>query len=405
MSRRSSIDLGTIVKSAGRLARHPWIFGKLGRLQAEKAAFSLFNPHAAQGTAGRIHQLSIRITDICNLRCHTCGQWGDNGFLLGQDLKRLKRQEVGPQRHQELLDDLVAHGHRPNVYLWGGEPMLYPGSLEVIEHATSLGLPCSVASNGHRVAEVAERLAEAPLFLMQLSIDGHDRATHNRARPSAGGGGDAFGDIDSALTALRAARSRRGTGLPLIASLTVISQANLEHLTDIYRAFSPRVDLMVFYLGWWITPQRATAHEADFARRFGFTPRLHRGWLGRWQPGSMEMLAGQVRRLQELSRPAKATPVTFIPAITQPDDLARYYGDHAARFGFNQCISIFQVAELDSGGDLSPCRDYHDYVVGNVKERTISQLWNSEPYRRFRRSLFNEGLMPVCSRCCGLMGY
>jgi radical SAM protein with 4Fe4S-binding SPASM domain len=61
--------------------------------------------------------------------------------------------------------------------------------------------------------------------------------------------------------------------------------------------------------------------------------------------------------------------------------------------------------EVNSNGDVSPCRDYHDYVVGNVKETTLSRLWNAEPYRRFRISLAREGLMPACSRCCGLMGY
>ncbi|HLZ10787.1 MAG TPA: SPASM domain-containing protein [Chloroflexota bacterium] len=54
---------------------------------------------------------------------------------------------------------------------------------------------------------------------------------------------------------------------------------------------------------------------------------------------------------------------------------------------------------------MSPCRDYHDYVVGNVKTATISELWNSEPYLKFRRSIDRDGLMPVCTRCCGLMGY
>jgi radical SAM protein with 4Fe4S-binding SPASM domain len=60
---------------------------------------------------------------------------------------------------------------------------------------------------------------------------------------------------------------------------------------------------------------------------------------------------------------------------------------------------------VDSNGDLSPCRDYHDYVVGNIKTHTITELWNSERYKAFRRSVATEGLMPVCSRCCGLMGY
>jgi radical SAM protein with 4Fe4S-binding SPASM domain len=87
------------------------------------------------------------------------------------------------------------------------------------------------------------------------------------------------------------------------------------------------------------------------------------------------------------------------------ENLRTYYTDHRARFGYDQCISIYQVVEINSNGDLSPCRDYHDYVVGNIKEATITELWNSPAYQKFRRSLSQEGLMPVCSRCCGLMGY
>jgi radical SAM protein with 4Fe4S-binding SPASM domain len=107
----------------------------------------------------------------------------------------------------------------------------------------------------------------------------------------------------------------------------------------------------------------------------------------------------------ERSRPGTAPPVTLIPSITGEDNLRAYYTDHGNYFGFNQCISIFQAVEVNSNGDLSPCRDYHDYVVGNIKEATITELWNSPAYRKFRQSLATEGLMPVCSRCCGLMGY
>jgi radical SAM protein with 4Fe4S-binding SPASM domain len=54
---------------------------------------------------------------------------------------------------------------------------------------------------------------------------------------------------------------------------------------------------------------------------------------------------------------------------------------------------------------MSPCRDYHDYIVGNVKEHTVQELWNSERYRAFRASMARDGLLPACTRCCGLMGY
>jgi radical SAM protein with 4Fe4S-binding SPASM domain len=94
-----------------------------------------------------------------------------------------------------------------------------------------------------------------------------------------------------------------------------------------------------------------------------------------------------------------------MPPLTDPNDLKTYYTDHDCRFGFDRCVSIFSAVEINSNGDMSPCRDYHDFVIGNVKENTITELWNSEPYKHFRKSITEQGLMPVCTRCCGLMGY
>jgi radical SAM protein with 4Fe4S-binding SPASM domain len=404
MGTRSRIALGVVVKNLRRLAKHPWIGTKLATLQGEKWFFNLLYPRANTGWARQIRQLSFRITDLCNLRCHTCGQWGDQGFLHGRNLRDLKRNEVSLDRYLKVIRDLVHHGHYPFVYLWGGEPMLYEGSLELIEEATALRLPTAIATNGTRIAAAADRLVKAPMFLLQLSIDGPDAARHNLARPGVGGA-DNFGDIQAGLAAVAEARRARRSTLPLIASLTTISQHNFRNLVDIYESFRDKVDLFVFYLSWWIDPEGLKNHEADFNRRFGFTPERPRGWVGGWRPDDYQELDRQLQTVLARSQAATAPPVTLIPSVIGADNLRTYYTDHKARFGFNQCISIFQAVEVNSNGDLSPCRDYHDYVVGNIKDATITELWNSPGYRQFRRSLATEGLMPVCSRCCGLMGY
>ncbi len=404
MGTHSRVALGVVLKSMRRLARHPWIYSRLAALQGEKWLFNRFYPPSEEGRARRIRQVSLRITDLCNLRCHTCGQWGDQGFLRGQDLKEFKKREVPVKRYLEVFEDLARHGHRPLLYLWGGEPMLYEGALEVIDAATALGMPTSIATNGTRIAGFAERLVKAPLFLLQVSIDGPTAALHNRLRPGVGGM-DNFADIRAGLAAVRRAREANGSGLPLIASLTVISRENFRHLLEIYEAFRSQVDLCVFYLSWWIDPERAQAHENDFSRRFGFKPRRPWGWVGDWKPDDYQELNRQLEVLLQRSRSWSAPPVTLIPPFLGETDLRTYYTDHRARFGFDRCLSIFQVVEVNSNGDLSPCRDYHDYVVGNLKEATITELWNSPAYRRFRRSLAADGLMPVCTRCCGLMGY
>jgi radical SAM protein with 4Fe4S-binding SPASM domain len=404
MISKSSLSFRAILKNFRRLAKHPWIASKLLALEGEKWLLNLRYPPNQTGEGGHIRQVSFRITDLCNLRCHTCGQWGDRGFLRGEDLNKLKRNEVPPARYRELLADLAASGHQPLVYFWGGEPMLYEGILELIEHATALGLPCSIATNGTRLARSADRLVRAPLFLLQVSIDGHNAALHNQLRPGATGG-DNFADIQAGLAAVRQARQAQKRELPLLASLTVVSQDNLRHLLELYEAFHRQVDLFVFYLSWWIDAERAKAHEEDFSRRFGFLPKIPWGWVGDWKPDDYAELDRQLHGLLARSQAWDAPPVILIPPIMGLDHLHTYYTDHRATMGFDRCVSIYQAVEINSNGDLSPCRDYHDYVVGNIKEATISQLWNSPAYRAFRRSLASDGLMPVCSRCCGLMGY
>ena len=404
MPKKSSIGTAAALKVFRHIWNHPWIVNKMVGLQAAKRLFPLNQPRNRAGKGGKIHQLSLRITDLCNLRCGTCGQWGQSGYMKQRNLKDCIAHELPAARYRELFIDLVRHGHRPNVYLWGGEPTLYSGMMDVVSSATGLGLPVSIATNGHNLSRMADELSCAPLFLAQISIDGPDAQTHNRARPSAGNG-NSFQEVESGLAALARARRKSKSSLPLLASLTVVSQNNYTKLVDIYRTFSSRVDLMVFYLSWWITKDRAREHDADFKRRFGFKPNHHLGWLGDWLPDDIAVLHKQLKALEQMARPWPRPALIILPNLKGIDELKAYYSRHEELFGYKQCISIYQAVELNSNGDMSPCRDYHDYVVGNVKQQTITQLWNSDRYRRFRRSLYQDGLMPVCSRCCGLMGF
>ena len=404
MSKRSRISYGAVSKNLGMFLRHPWIASKLARLQAQKWWLDKRYPSLGHGRAGTIKQVSIRITDICNLRCIMCGQWGDTGFLHGQDLKELKRQEVPLTRYIECFEDLVAHGHKPVVYLWGGEPTLYDGWLELLKATTAMGLPATIATNGTRIAQYAEELAAMPMFLLQVSVDGHNAELHNRIRRGVGST-DSFAAIQEGLGAMIEARKALKGDLPMITTLTTISRDNSPHLVDIYEAYRDKADLCVFYPAWWIDEASADAHAADFERRFGFAPTLHRGWIGGWTPEDYPALNAQLMELKKRSKEKGAPPVIILPDITGEENLEAYYTDHDATFGYNRCLSIFQVVEIDSNGSLSPCRDYHDYVIGNIKDATITELWNCESYRTFRKSLVTDGLMPVCSRCCGLMGY
>jgi len=399
---RSWLSLSAFVKNAWRVVDAPRYAFPAAMVETSKAVRRLLPP-SRSGHGGTIRHCSIRITDRCNLRCRTCGQRGESGYLLDSPTAELRARELAPSRHLELLRDLADHGHSPALYVWGGEPMLYQGTVDVLEGAARLGMAPSIATNGLGVPELASRFVAAPLFVLQVSIDGPDAATHDACRPAVGGHSSSFAVAQAAIESVRRRRAESGRALPIIASLTTLSRGNVGRLVDLYDALRDRVDVLVFYLSWWIDEEAAARHEAEFEARFGTRPVRHRGWVGGWRPSDSDGLSRQLAELRRRGRRPSGPGVIVLPDLWREEDLRRYYTDHDERFGFERCVAIYGAVEVGANGDVSPCRDYSDYVVGNAGQRTLTELWNSRRFVAFRRSL-SGGLMPVCSRCCGLMG-
>jgi len=93
----------------------------------------------------------------------------------------------------------------------------------------------------------------------------------------------------------------------------------------------------------------------------------------------------------------------FIPDL-RPDQVAGYYSGTAPMNGCSTCIVPWMRADILPNGDVYPCIDYPDHIVGNVHETPLMELWNGPRYVRFRREL-RKGLFPICGRCCALYQY
>ena len=313
-----AVQAASLAKLMPSLFERPEFSLGAAKLLISRLLLNMRVPH--DGMGANIRQVSLRLTDLCNLRCHTCGQWGDNGYLIGRPMAELVRDEVAPERYIELLEDLVQHGHRPGVYLWGGEPMLYRGLVRVVEAAAKLGLPTSIATNATKLADNAERLVGAPMFLVQVSIDGADAASHNACRPGANPSADNYATIVDALDAMKIVRARRGARLPILVGLCTINRLNADRLVDIYDAFADQLDVMVFYLSWWIDEESAAQHTHDFVSRFGVMPSRHLGWIGGWRPSDYEGLSRQLTTLCRRAMTPKGPGVVIIPHVTGAKD-------------------------------------------------------------------------------------
>ncbi len=403
---RSRISDDFVIKELAKVMWSDWsTFSNVLGLQLAKESFNLRHPRGAKhGQPDKLRQVSLRITDMCNLRCHTCGQWGDNGFLVGKSLKELKQSEVSVEVYKKFVDQIGEAGWLPLWYIWGGEPMLYPDIFDLLKYIAAKKMPITMVTNGTHVAERVDEIIDTCKILW-LSVDGPNAEIHNQQRPGVSEKVDNFKAVKAALETISAEKKRRNSVFPYVVPISVVAKYNIDELVDIYRFTSQYADAHIFYLSWWIDGQTAERHTADFQRRFGFEPYTHLGWVGDWKDFNHGIILDKFEEMKRISNEQGKCPPLMYPRLKSPEEVKRYYTNHKDVFGFDQCISIYMTMEVDSNGNVSLCRDYHDYVIGNINNQSATELWHGEPAQKFRSSISTEGLMPVCTRCCGLMGY
>ncbi|MSS70945.1 MAG: radical SAM protein [Candidatus Latescibacteria bacterium] len=146
---------------------------------------SALSYHLYDGRSAWPETISLFLTYKCNLTCSMCGQWGDAGAFkeLGDEVlrERLSKEEICA-----FIDDVAFF--RPNITLFGGEPMLYKGWTDIVAHIKRRKMRCNMVTNGTLMEVYAGAIVEAGLDEIILSIDGREEV-HDHTR-GAGGGRD-----------------------------------------------------------------------------------------------------------------------------------------------------------------------------------------------------------------------
>jgi sulfatase maturation enzyme AslB (radical SAM superfamily) len=351
-----------------------------------------------------VSQISLRVNEVCNLRCCSCGQWGENGHLR-------RKLEAG-ERLQQLDFDVVkrivfeTRRDRPLYYVWGGEPTMWKPLLPFFEELAKYKLKGSIVSNAQDLDRHLEDLIGlGSLWVLFLSLDGWDSSSQNLMRsPARGGVSNNFEKTMAVIAKADAIKKRKKLVFPLVIPISVISNHNYAHLAEIHKLILDTAQLHPYYYGWFITEEDAAAHEKVFEQRFGYTPKNHRGYLKScFNDVDPAETAAQIRSIKRLSKGHSCVP-QFLPDIESEAQIRRYYNDHSWHCGYPNCESIYHMAEISPDGRVTHCRDYQDFTTGNINTQSFYDVWNGEHFKKFRREM-KKGLMPVCTRCCGLQGF
>jgi radical SAM protein with 4Fe4S-binding SPASM domain len=351
-----------------------------------------------------VSQISLRVNEVCNLRCGSCGQWGENGHLR----RKLEAGERLDQLDFDVVKRIVfeTRRDRPLYYVWGGEPTLWKPLLPFFEELTKYKLKGAIVSNAQDLDRHLEDLIGlGSLYVLFLSLDGWDSSSQNLMRsPARGGVSDNFEKTMAVIAKADAIKKRKNLVFPLVIPISVVSNHNFAHLAEIHKLIIDTAQLHPYYYGWFITEEDAAAHEKVFERRFGYTPKNHLGYLKScFNDVDPAETAAQIRLIKRLSKGHSCVP-QFLPDIESEAQIRRYYNDHSWHCGYPNCESIYHMAEISPDGRVTPCRDYQDFTAGNINTQSFYDVWNGEPFKKFRREM-KKGLMPVCTRCCGLQGF
>ncbi len=162
--------------------------------------------------------LRLSITDRCNLRCDYCKPHGHTP------------PDAAPPLSDEalvrLVGDLDAARTIGKLRLTGGEPLVRPGVVELVQklRARLPGAELCLTTNGTRLARLAEPLGRAGVSAVNISID-----TLNKARFKALTGGR----LDRVIQGAEAARDARFKRLKLNAVLQ--RSVNGDELPELLR--------------------------------------------------------------------------------------------------------------------------------------------------------------------------
>lgn len=310
-------------------------------------------------------QLNIEITSRCNLSCGHCAR----SHLPGRPGKDMPRETF-----QTVLDLM------PNTYkvvLVGlGEPTLHPQLADFVSLAARRGHRAHLVTNALSLdGALSRRLVAAGLCGLTFSLDSVDPDLASRVRPGS--------DVGRIIGNIRAFMASAGGKIPT-AVFTAVSVRTVPHL--------PALAAAVAALGvnaWVLT---------DLNFQWNQSERLWHNWTGEHR----EAIGNAIKVAF-----SHALPVLSVRGIEELG-LAQRYGDFVltAPGGLPQrstmhrwCLSPWQTLPVDVDGNATVCDCRPHDTIGNVLEKSFTDIWNAAVMQAHRRRMRADSPPAQCLIC------
>jgi len=332
-----------------------------------------------------LRKLSLDLTFRCNQSCAMCGR-----AQLKKHKKEMSANELTLDDYKVIVDDLRSHNDNLIVQFTGGEPFVRRDIIDIIKLFKQVSRRLIILTNATLITEERlESLISIGVDILNISIDAIGEK-HDVIRGERG----AFAKAISVVKRINTLKNELGLKKPTInfsATISALNQYELENLYSFFREnkISGYFNHLIFYTK---DELEDFIHNDIIADSFLLPEEITNI--------DIDNLVRTIVRIKNSINEDKL-PIAFEPDLNK-NEVNKYYTDDDFYLG-GQCFYPWFAARIDPYGEVYPCMISKS--MGNVKEQTISDIWNGEKYREFRNELRKNGVFPECRRCCVLRNW
>ncbi len=309
-------------------------------------------------------------TRNCNLNCIHCRSLANNSL-----------QEHINTEQAFLLLRKVADFAKPVFVLSGGEPLLRKDIFEIAEYGSKLGLKMALATNGTLITdEICKKIKDSGIKVVALSLDGSSAEVHDDFRKQIG----AFDGILRGIEILK----KHGIDFIINSSFTKRNQHDIENTYKLAKSLGAKA----WYMFIIVPTGRAKELLDELISKEDYEKILNWHYEVEQEEESMFLrpicAPSYYRIFVEKSLKDKKTPKRRSPSFSPG--------------GTKGCVAAQTIAYIDSKGDVYPC-SYFPISAGNIFEKSMEEIWNSDLFRSFRDFSLYEDRCGECEfvRICG----
>lgn len=300
-------------------------------------------------------RVTWEVTSACNLSCPHC--LNDSGIT--------REGELDTEQALAVIDEF-AKNKIFYILISGGEPLLRPDILTLLEYISSRRMRPSIATNGVELPEdIVKGLRDLPVYQAHVSIDGIG-VQHDRFRGRKG----AF------EASCKTIRRLQEEGMTVSISTTVTG----ENIDDFDRIIDLAVDLGCagFLANSFIPSGRGKRNIESLNLTTDGYYRLYKKLFDK-----SKELEGKLDISSDLCYPFLFSPIPEEKIIDGPMG----------------CSAGHDTLCISSNGTVYACPFLRDFPLGNLMDRSLKDIWSQSPILQMLRNIRKIDMHEPCKSC------